>query len=492
IMYPVLFILGTIFLLITSQSTSPLFLHTRFGFDSTMFILMGQSLLDGKTLYMDVFDHKGPILYFIEAFAQILVYGKIGVFIVQIFNMFFSLVLLLKSIRIFTKSAIDICFIFFLFFLFYKFTVSEGNMTEEYCLLLSLLALYTTLRFYFIDNKNISYWKIIILGLCFSLAFWIRPNNAGVTSACFAFIFLVTLFRRNWKLLFKETLLFVSIFIIISALIFAYFYMKAGIQGINDMIFAYFKFNITYAQGVYFNLKSKSYMLFAFICLSSILSLCCGSYFLYKKQKDRNILLLAFLLIIFGILPMCIGRTFVHYLTVILPLMPLGLLLFFASHVHSSTMRKWYPYVFAAVVIAAIPAVVIFRWPKVFVTQDTERIALSIKKEIPVNELSDVFCYTTHPSFYLITGIKPYYKYFAIQEGLGMDAPQIYNDVDSMMSYRKPKWIVTGWNVSEKSDGIYNISFKKAIMKNYSLYKYYTCTESEFWLYKKKDPELKK
>ena len=40
--------------------------------DSGVFIYTGKQVLDGKIPYLDVWDHKGPLLYYINAFGLLL------------------------------------------------------------------------------------------------------------------------------------------------------------------------------------------------------------------------------------------------------------------------------------------------------------------------------------------------------------------------------------------------------------------------------------
>ena len=69
---------ATLFLLFFSQTLSPL--YTIEACDSSVFKLMGQAMLHGKVPYTDLFDHKGPVLYAIEAFGQWVIPGRNGLF----------------------------------------------------------------------------------------------------------------------------------------------------------------------------------------------------------------------------------------------------------------------------------------------------------------------------------------------------------------------------------------------------------------------------
>ena len=59
------FLLSFLFITICSKN-SFLYPMNDWG-DVNCFFIVGRSLLDGKVLYRDIYDQKGPILYFIYA-----------------------------------------------------------------------------------------------------------------------------------------------------------------------------------------------------------------------------------------------------------------------------------------------------------------------------------------------------------------------------------------------------------------------------------------
>ena len=65
-LYPLLlFIVSFVFVTLFSRSTS--FLYVFEGADPSIFKQMGRAILKGKTIYIDYFDNKGCLLYFIHA-----------------------------------------------------------------------------------------------------------------------------------------------------------------------------------------------------------------------------------------------------------------------------------------------------------------------------------------------------------------------------------------------------------------------------------------
>jgi hypothetical protein len=64
--YPLLlFLISFVFVVLFSRSTS--FLYVFEGGDPSVFKQMGRAVLKGKILYIDYFDNKGCLLYFIHA-----------------------------------------------------------------------------------------------------------------------------------------------------------------------------------------------------------------------------------------------------------------------------------------------------------------------------------------------------------------------------------------------------------------------------------------
>ena len=64
--YPLwLFFVSFVFVTLFSRSTS--FLYVFEGADPSIFKQMGRAILEGKIMYVDYFDNKGCLLYFIHA-----------------------------------------------------------------------------------------------------------------------------------------------------------------------------------------------------------------------------------------------------------------------------------------------------------------------------------------------------------------------------------------------------------------------------------------
>ena len=86
----ILFIISVLFVLIMSYSTSPLYPY-YFGGDSAQFQTIGKGWSMGMIPYKNMFDHKGPIIFFVDMLGFLLTGTSFGIMLLQIIFMFFTL-----------------------------------------------------------------------------------------------------------------------------------------------------------------------------------------------------------------------------------------------------------------------------------------------------------------------------------------------------------------------------------------------------------------
>jgi len=302
------FVLSSVFLWFFSFSTSPAYSFE--GGDSSVFKIMGQAILQGRIPYKDIFDHKGPILYFIEAFGQLLYSGRVGIFIIQIINLTTSVYLWLKTSRLFVSPLISlICVAITLSFLF--FTYTGGNISEEFSLLFISLALFESVKIILSLLKHSLLRTAILIGVCFGLSFFIRPNDAvafigGLMVG--TFIFLVYKKEKSQVLWLLCGYSIGFLVILIPLLIFF------GINGaIGDLYYGLIDYNSQYAGGfttLLIDSFRKDKRLFLSIMVIPTL--------LVYSSKYRNLLFLLVPSFIFGFLLLG-GWLLEHYLIVWLP-----------------------------------------------------------------------------------------------------------------------------------------------------------------------------
>ena len=235
---------ATLFLLLFSQTLSPL--YTIEACDSSVFKLMGQAMLHGKVPYTDLFDHKGPVLYAIEAFGQWVITGRNGLFLLAIIGLSISIFCWYKSACLFTTPIKGFIAIL-LSLITYYFYSENGNLTEDWNIPFISVAYYLILSLLYEKNKNLLVNGVIV-GICLAGSFFIRPNDAV------AFIGAPILGVLIWFLKDKrrqETIVWIGGivlgFTIIASIIITWF---AYHNALGDLWYGLIGFNSKYATGI--------------------------------------------------------------------------------------------------------------------------------------------------------------------------------------------------------------------------------------------------
>lgn len=190
------------------------------GRDNGFFLYAGARLLAGKQLYLDIWDHKGPAIFLVNALGQLLVqHSRWGVWLLEylfIFSAFFIGYLTIKRHWGAAPALIGAL----TGFLVLQNTLGRGNLTEEYPLLFNFTAAYIFFR----TSQKKALWPEVFVGALFGLAFLFRANNGGVPLSIGLAILLTGLLNQEWARTFQRLAglaLGAAVLFIVTALIFA-------------------------------------------------------------------------------------------------------------------------------------------------------------------------------------------------------------------------------------------------------------------------------
>lgn len=469
--FPLFIIISILYLLVYSGSTSPLFNFK--GVDSGIFALMGKLFLEGKTPYVDYFDHKGPVLIFIEALGLAPFGGKhIGIFVLQIVNLTIIQSLIFLIARKFISVANSISVIL-LCLLIFTFSIGEGNLTEEYSLPFTLISLLFTIQYYLSHKKTTSLLKMSIIGVGIASLFWMRMNNMGVICACVSYIFLDSLWRKNWKVM-KQLIAGICIgFLAISVPLVLYFLYK---DAFHEMIYATFIFNMKYAgYEPDLSFPIRAILIYIVKYWSVFIILIIGTLLYCRRRKEWNLLLLVFLLIVFGLVSTRFGLYVPHYMTLNIPLLALGLTLII------NTLDSFFSksvIVRGSLVVSflLLSGYTVWKYNNSFYQTSLDDSAFinqssDIIQQIPEDQKNSIYTYNIQARFLLNTGLEPYFRYFIFQEWHGVHDKQIYEDINKMMDTHPPLWVVISVEDTEEQGYTQkNTSFYKILDTNYSLF----------------------
>ena len=228
---------------------------------------MGLAVLHGKTLYVDYFDNKGCILYFIQALGLFLG-GNFALLLMQAIALTITLVLWDRIIAFYQNGRrryFCLGTALFLLLCFYE----GGNLSEEWCLPLASYPVYLYFR-QLKTGEIIRKLEMFAVGLCFGIIAFIRINNASVFVGFFLYLFFIFLQKKEYKRFFTNALLFLLGSLLIAVVCISYFYLKAGRFGVEEMVYGSF---LSYFEYFGFQIKKTVYsyvfyILFLVVCIA--------------------------------------------------------------------------------------------------------------------------------------------------------------------------------------------------------------------------------
>lgn len=231
-----LIIFGTLIVLIPP---SPLItpLTTR---DSGVFLYIGWRILNGDLPYRDVWDHKPPIIFYINALGLFITdksrWGVWGLEFVSLFlAAFIGFQLIKKLFGIYSAVLSTLLWLITL-----ALIIEGGNFTTEYTLLPQFAALYLI---YDANKLNRPYSRLFLIGLIGGVAFFTKQTTIGIWVAILLYLINNRL-KPGHKQWIKEVLIIASGFLIISAGWVIFFSLQGTLL---QFISAAFLYNFAYS-----------------------------------------------------------------------------------------------------------------------------------------------------------------------------------------------------------------------------------------------------
>ena len=186
----VLLALSAAVITVFSVYTTPI--SPYYGNDSAFFLLMGKGITQGKIPYLDLYDQKGPMIFYVNALGYLLTGDRYGIFLMQIVNLTAACLIVYRLARFYLRSGASLAVVAAYLFV-YVGTVQDGNMTEEWSQLFLLLPLCLSLRFLKSGRSVSEHPKrySLVYGVCLGVLLMFRVTNAApVCGLILAYIFL--------------------------------------------------------------------------------------------------------------------------------------------------------------------------------------------------------------------------------------------------------------------------------------------------------------
>jgi hypothetical protein len=431
-------LIATVFLVFMSPTTS--FFNTVYGGDSAIFRVIGSAMHHGQELYVDVWDHKGPTLFFVEWLGQVIHPGRFGVFVLQVVALTVSLALIMSIARRFT-SDLGTAGTLALVLAVLSYTFEGGNLSEEFSLPFIVFVLYGAVRA-LADEEELRSTRGMILfagmGCAFAFTFFIRANNAMPIAGIFAGLLIQLILRRAPVV--KRFAVAVIGFILMTGVIVGWF----ALQGtLDDMLNATFWFNLRYLDDASSRSKALAYVLTVAFAVAVACAGVIGQ--LLRFGARRSTWALGVTLGVASVYAVLSPTTsYAHYLTLIIPLVVFGgVMLLQALGRRSST-------IIAVVTIVASSATLVHQVPSAIrfydAVHDVEAAYQDqlddVLSEVPQSRRGEVFPWSLPATYYLMTDTLPSYKYFITQPWWGTIDPQVVEDTVAHIREARSEWVL--------------------------------------------------
>lgn len=419
-----------IFQLICSKS-SPLYPDNDWV-DVQCFSTVARSILDGKVLYRDIYEQKGPLVYFFHAAAE-LISGEsmLGVFLLTV--PFVGLFLYFSALTLQQMGAkhgfCAFAVVLLAFFTHVLPCFAHGGSVEEMSLWLTAAGLYITVRT-LKDNHFFSRRSCFLLGLMAGITLFSKFTLFSFVLGLALFVAVWYIREREYRRLANSMLWFLAGIACTALPVLLYF---ALVQALPDFFTAYFYNNLF----LYRNMDQENG--FSSLRIPCVLALFTAASLLWRKYRMPRCGKLFFaVLCSITLLAVAIywGHPFLYYDLVFLP---------FAVFLLAPFIRivPKIPKGITGILLVALAALSLFASSNTYLLRyekqqlPAHRFAAHIRQKENPTLLNYGFL---DGGFYRAAGVMPTNKYFCT---LNIPLPQMLDEQQKILAEGRVDYVVT-------------------------------------------------
>ena len=294
--------------------------------DVSVWTVLAKMMQEGRIVYSQIFDHKGPILYIIY-FIGYAIGSKNGIWLIDFICMVINSLAIYSIAKKFIKSNKTSVIATIVAMLGICILYDENPGAESIALPFIFIALNKFIDFV-LDYNKFGKKESIITGICLGLALFIRPNLVALWVVYDLYIFFKLIKEKEVKKLINIILYSLLGLGIVALPIIAFF---ACNNALKDFFDTYIIFNLKYASGIKVNLwdvittfvitfitRTKGLMIYIFAT-----HIIAREYLLSDKKDNKNEINLITINFIFYVLSMYLVlspiRVYIHYANILIP-----------------------------------------------------------------------------------------------------------------------------------------------------------------------------
>lgn len=439
--------------------------------DSSVFRTIALQMNKGLMPYKDSFDHKGPILYFVNYIGTLISFDH-GIWFVEFIFILFTFIYVYKISRLFNNRIQSLLVLVFAIDYLFEYFL-HGNFVEEYAMMFITVSLYIFIDYF--KNERINKFRLIICGTFFACTFLLRQNMISLWIVFCLAVLIKNIINKSIQNVGEFLVWFICGVLIVFIPTFVWLWFN---NAFDSFLFDYFTFNFMYSSDstratLANKIDSFKHFFLTFPMLVTIVS----SSIDMKKNRIINISIIAFALLT-SYLTCVSGQKYEHYGMVFIPIFAYGYSLLFQK-LSCSEIKKEYKYLLLGFFLGIN---IFYNWYTLGIDMANNTISYllndSIEEEIEgdevvykiveenTNEKDTISVFGNNCIFYLKTKRLPASK-FSYQFPIAEINDEFFDIYFNDLTINKPKFIV----ISQY--GI-NDGMQKFIEDN----NYYICYES--------------
>lgn len=442
---------GFLLVLFGGAGVSPLYGDIQFGhneFDANFFLYLGYAYINGQKPYIQIFDHKGLYIFWIEGLGA-LMGGRIGMYIIMSIYMsinIFCYILIFRELKFSKPLSYIYSFLIGLALMMFSAMGAHhsGELLNPFFSLMILFYVMAIER----KEKKFFYLGSSLAGLAAGLSFISRPSEVSLPFAAVIFYFVYWLkYEKNLELLWNALLAIFFFIIPLSAS-----FIEAISRGFfEEMLKCVFLQSSSYLYNHSDLSRTITRLLTAVLVLGSLLSLS----FNKKKMKDEEFIFLVSLLSIDGLFQILVAR-YINYWISYLPIVLLSLILSYSPKNVDKKATTILSGVLSLEYVAAISLFVISAYvpntPWKFLNDDlhtttyiNEECKANLDKieEKDPNHEKEIYLMDANAAALVYMGRLSDCKYVSNSSWWSFDNPSINEYVLTYIQENKPFWIIT-------------------------------------------------
>ena len=413
-------LLATLFGAIVLSSS---FLYENwYPLDGTIFHIVGKGWTEGKIPYLDLWDQKGPLTYFINALGYWMTGNKYGLFILEVILLAWTFKLAYSFYRRWFSVSWAILLLC-ITILHLSQIMESGNTVEEYILPLLMISF-----FYIwdwtehsievkVDDHSPAY--AFLYGLILAASLLTRLTNAiGICLATLV-ILVILIYHKKWNNLIMNALAFIGGFLLLTIPFIAYYYYNDGLQ---EMIYATLIFNFDYLNSTIHGPVTLYYVISKLLAYVGTYGLAIVSLLLLiYDRKLRVFHLIWFIISSLTLIYFLKSPMYGHYAVISIPYFAIMLVEFKKLYhlLNEKHIVRYSMKTFIIIIVSVIIGNGAFQIRQTLENRNvTDNTFLCFEKEVlsQVGEdKSALVCYNILPSYYLRYQITPDNRFFALQ-----------------------------------------------------------------------------